>query len=255
MEGLLDKTGKFGIGFVLFFVFCLLAWQLIKTYSKDFMPVRYVRVSGIFQHLGKQEIKQLIEPFVVTDFVSADLQEIHDAALLLPWVAQAKVKRVWPDVIDIRITENQAAFRWGKEGLLNLQGELFKPQDTSEFSTLALIKGPLGHEYNLFNIMQELMTELAEQSLKINKFIVNERRSWMIVLEKGMQIQLGRREPAKNFSRFVKTLQVLGQEKIELIEKVDLRYPNGYSITWKSGAIPGFNGTLNRKHNSWAIEK
>ena len=246
MEGILDKSGKFGIGLALLFILCLLAWQLIKTYSKDFMPIRYVRVSGIFQHLGKQEIKQVIEPYVVTDFVSADLQEMHDAALLLPWVAQVRVKRVWPDVIDIRITENQAAFRWGNESLLNLQGELFKPQDTSEFATLALIKGPQGHEYNLFKIMQELMTELAEQSLQIKKFIVNERRSWMIVLEKGMQMQLGRREPAKNFSRFVNTLQVLGQEKIELIEKVDLRYPNGYSITWKSGARPDFISTLNK---------
>ncbi len=246
MEGLLDKTGKFGIGLVLLFVFCLLAWQLIKTYSKDFMPIRYVRVSGVFQHLGKQEIKQVIEPFVVTDFVSANLQEMHDAALLLPWVTQARVKRVWPDIIEIRITEQQAAFRWGNTGLLNMQGQLFNPQDVSDFSTLALIKGPQGHEHKLFKIMQELISDLKEQSLQIKKFIVNERRSWTIVLEKGMQLQLGRREPAKNFRRFVNTLQVLGHEKIELIENVDLRYPNGYSITWKSGATPNFIGSLNR---------
>lgn len=241
MEELLDKTGKFGVGLVLLFIFCLLAWQLIKTYSKDFMPVRYVRVSGVFQHLGKQEIKQVIKPLVITDFVSVDLQAIHDAALLLPWVAKAKVKRVWPDVVDIRITEQQAVFRWGKEGLLNVQGELFYPQDISEFSTLALIAGPQGQEHKLFKIMKELMTDLAEQSLQIKKFVVNERRSWMIVLEKGMQLQLGRREPAKNFQRFVNTLQVLGQKKIDLIEKVDLRYPDGYSITWRSTATADLN--------------
>lgn len=250
MDRLLGKVGKFAAGFVLLFATGLLGWKVIKNYSKDFMPVSYVRVSGIFQHLGKEEIKQVVEPLVSTDFVSADLQLIHDAALSLSWVAQVRVKRIWPDVIDIRITEQQAAFRWGKDGLLNLQGELFNPQDVSEFASLALIKGPQGHEHRLFNIMQELMTELAEQSLQIKEFIVNERRSWKIVLEKGMQLQLGRREPAKNFRRFVKTLHVLGQEKLEVIEKVDLRYPDGYSITWKLGVSPDLKGAGNKKRNT-----
>ena len=238
MSRLLGKERKFVAGFVLLLVAGLLGWKVIKNFSEDFMPVRYVRVSGVFQHLGKEGIQQAVEPLVSTDFVSADLQLIHDAALSLPWVAKARVKRIWPDVIDIRITEQQAAYRWGKDGLLNRQGELFNPQDINEFGSLALIKGPPGHEYRLFTIMQELMAELGEQSLHIKEFIVNERRSWKIVLEKGMQLQLGRREPTKNFRRFVKTLHILGPERLEVIEKVDMRYPDGYSITWKLDASP-----------------
>ena len=243
MNRIPGKEGKFVAGFVLLLVTSLLGWKVIKNYSKDFMPVRYVRVSGVFQHLGKEEIQQVVEPLVNTDFVSADLQLIHDAALSLPWVVQARVKRIWPDVINIKITEQQAVFRWGSDGLLNLQGELFNPQDIGEFSSLALIKGPQEHELRLFNVMQELMAELAEQSLQIKEFNVNERRSWKIVLETGMQLQLGRREPAKNFRRFVKTLDVLGQERLEVIENVDMRYPDGYSITWKSGASPDLKDT------------
>jgi len=34
----------------------------------------------------------------------------------------------------------------------------------------------------------------------------------------------------------LKTLNVLKQEQIEQMEIVDLRYPNGYSVSWKSGA-------------------
>jgi cell division protein FtsQ len=62
-------------------------------------------------------------------------------------------------------------------------------------------------------------------------------------MEPGMLLQLGLREPAKNFRRIVKTLDVLGQERLEFIENVDMRYPDGYSITWKSGASPDLKDT------------
>lgn len=32
----------------------------------------------------------------------------------------------------------------------------------------------------------------------------------------------------------MKTLDILGHEKINAMAVVDLRYPNGYSVSWKS---------------------
>lgn len=250
MVEIFGNPGKFVIPVVLILITVLSGWKLIVNYSKEFMPVRYVRVSGVFQYLSKEEIQQAIEPLVMTDFVSVDLQAIHDRALFLPWVGEVRVKRIWPDVIDIHITEQQAVFRWGKEGLLNTQGDLFKPEDITEFDELALIKGPEGHEHRLFDIMQKLQMELMEQSLQIKEFSVNERRSWKIVLEKGMQIQLGRQDQEKKFRRFIQTLQVLGQERIEAIERIDLRYPDGYAVTWKPGSQPNLTGTEHNKHNT-----
>jgi cell division protein FtsQ len=33
----------------------------------------------------------------------------------------------------------------------------------------------------------------------------------------------------------LKTLDVLGREQVEKIAIVDLRYPNGYAVSWKPG--------------------
>ena len=65
------------------------------------------------------------------------------------------------------------------------------------------------------------------------EFKVNERRSW-VIFANGLEIKLGRNGQLKNLQRFLKTLDLLGQDKIDLITKVDLRYPNGFAITWKA---------------------
>jgi cell division protein FtsQ len=54
-------------------------------------------------------------------------------------------------------------------------------------------------------------------------------------LSTGLEILLGRNEQLKKLQRFLKTLTVLKQEQVEQIVVVDLRYPNGYAVSWKPG--------------------
>src|SRR6185503_6524119 len=53
------------------------------------------------------------------------LDQLRIAVEALVWVDRARVQRVWPDRIGIEIVEQQAAARWGDDGLLNTRGELF----------------------------------------------------------------------------------------------------------------------------------
>jgi len=57
-----------------------------------------------------------------------------------------------------------------------------------------------------------------------------------VKLTSGMEIKLGRTTPLKNIQRFLKTVDLLGEEQIAKIATVDLRYPNGYAVTWKIDA-------------------
>jgi len=51
-----------------------------------------------------------------------------------------------------------------------------------------------------------------------------------------LEILLGRNEQLKKLQRFLKTLEVLEQERVEKMAIVDLRYPNGYAVSWKPDA-------------------
>jgi len=224
---------KIMVASVLFFSLTGLAgWRLIKQ-GFGSMPIRYVRTAGVFQYLGKDEVKTALEPLVATSFFSADMQAIQQAVAALPWVASVTVKRVWPDAIDIKVDEKKPYVRWGQNSLLSERGELFTPRQVRRFNNLPLLNGPEQQEKKVLEIMKGIRTELADQSLTLAEFNVNDRWAWKIKLTSGMQIELGRNEQLKKLQRFLKTLAVLGQERINSIASVDLRYPNGYAIAWK----------------------
>ncbi len=230
------KTAFF-IGFVAIGMW--LGSVALKSMSIKLMPIRYVRIEGNFQYLDKNSLKQQLLPLVKTGLFAADINGIQRTAKKMAWIDDVKVKRVWPDTIDIKLSEQQPAAIWGKDGVLNNRGELFKPNNIEALAYLPQLFGPPGLEKRLFNIMQGLQLALLDQSLELRRFIVNNRRSWKLMLVNGMELQLGRIDPLQKFQRLMKSLPVLAssqQNGFETISKIDLRYPNGFAVTWKPGA-------------------
>ena len=208
--------------------------EIIKN-SLNAMPIRYIRTAGVFQYLSKNEVQSALLPLVDTSFFSADMQAIQQAVAALPWVASVTVKRVWPDAIDIKVYEKKPYMRWGETSLLNERGDLFTPKQVSRFADLPMLWGPERQEKKVLEIVKGVSTELADQSLSLAEFQVNDRWAWKIILTTGTEIELGRNEQLKKLQRFLKTLAVLGQERVNAMATVDLRYPNGFAIAWKQG--------------------
>lgn len=212
-------------------------WRELKAQGADLLPIRYVRIEGVFQYITKDEIKQALLTQVMTGFLNADMQAIRQALLNLPWIAQVKVKRVWPDAIEIKVYEQYPIARWNNIGLLNEQGDLFKPANLARFNKLPLLYGPESQEKKLMDIMKQLQASLASYSMGLAEFHVNERRAWTVVLTNELVLKLGRREPLQKFQQFLPTVPVLGKERLAAMAVVDLRYPNGFAVTQKQGIV------------------
>jgi len=211
-------------------------WQEIKAQGADLMPIRYVRVEGAFQYIAKEKIRQVLGKQIMQGVYNADLQQIQQSVGALPWAEKVMVTRIWPDAIKVQISEQKPVARWGKYGLLNDLGQLFVPGNSNEFEQLPLISGPDGQEKQLLEVMKGLVIALQDKSMKLKVFYVNERRAWKVKLATGMEIKLGRTMPLKKIQRFLETVGLLGEEQIAKVATVDLRYPNGYAVTWKIGA-------------------
>jgi cell division protein FtsQ len=205
----------------------------IKSVS---LPIKYVRTEGVFQYLSKNEIQTVLKPLVMTGFLDADMQAIHSAVSTLPWVETVSVKRIWPDAIDIKVREKKPYARWGIHSLITERGVIFTPKNMEQFQNLTVVTGPELQQVKVLEIMKGIKTALADQSMDLAEFSVNDRGAWKIKLATGMEILLGRNEQLKKLQRFLKTLTVLKQEQFEQIAIVDLRYPNGYAVSWKPGA-------------------
>ncbi len=197
------------------------------------VPIKYVRVEGAFQYIGKNEIKTLIEPLVNVGFFDANVQQIQETLKELVWAESVTVNRVWPDALEIKIREKRPFVRWGDDALLNNRGEIIQPKEIEPFIDLPILYGPEGQQVKSLEIMKGVNTALADHEMSMAEFSVNNRWAWKIKLTTGLEILLGRNDQLKKLQRFMKTLNVLGHEQINAMAIVDLRYPNGYAVSWK----------------------
>ena len=229
----------------LFFIslVAIVGYELTKERLKSLsiksasLPIKYVRTEGEFQYISKDEVKDILQPLVMTSFFDADMQAIHLAVAKLPWVEAGAVKRIWPDAIDIKVHEKKPFARWGNGALITESGVIFLPNTKIPIQNLITVTGPELQQVKVLEIMKGIKTALADHSMELAEFNVSDRWAWKIKLVTGMEILLGQDEQLKKLKRFLKTLTVLSQGQVDAMEVVDLRYPNGYAVSWRPGSI------------------
>ena len=221
----------------------IIGYELTKNRLKSLsiksasLPIKYVRTEGEFQYLSKDDVKDILQPLVVTSFFDADMQAIHSAVSTLPWVDAVTVKRIWPDAIDIKVHEKQPFARWGKSALITESGVIFMPNNNILIQNMITVTGPELQQVKVLEIMKGIKTALDDHSMELAEFNVSDRWAWKIKLVTGMEILLGQDEQLKKLKRFLRTLTVLTQGQLDAMAVVDLRYPNGYAVSWRPGTI------------------
>lgn len=213
-----------GIGF---------SWPMLQQTIAKAVPIRYVQVEGTFQYIDKQDIQMKINPLAQVGYFSVDLKAIQQAVMSLPWTESIQAQRVWPDRIKLKIYEQKPVVRWQEHSLLNERGGVFRPLNIDRFQTLPVLYAPNVQRQELLEVMHGLSVSLMDQGLYLAEFRVNERQSWLLSMENGLVIQLGRLQPLAKFSQLMKALIVTGGELVNKMVYVDMRYPNGYAVRWR----------------------
>jgi cell division protein FtsQ len=223
------------MGLVKIIVIMALLTSLVYS-VKELVPIKHVRIGSTFQYISKDEIKTLLTPLVDVGFFDANVQAIQERLTQLVWVESVTVNRVWSDTLTIIIKEKRPFVRWKEQDLISSRGEIIKPDEIEPFVNLPILNGPEGQQVKSLEIMKGVNTALADQAMQMAEFSINNRWAWKIKLTTGLEILLGRNDQLKKLQRFLKTLDVLGQEQLNAMAVVDLRYPNGYAVSWKQNA-------------------
>ncbi len=222
----LAKT-SLGLGMVL-----LLAALVRWSQDPDTLPIQQVQIQGEFRYLSREEVMQALEGRVRGGFFNVDVAAIQSAVKTMGWVDEVSVRRVWPNTVRVAVFEQVPVARWGDDALLNTRGEVFAREGHALQDKLPALQGPVGREQALLQEYQQLAGVLSASQLEIVRLVQDERRALEMTLNNGVEVQLGRKEPLARMRRFLRAYPSLVTSRDETLQRVDLRYSNGFAARW-----------------------
>ncbi len=228
-------------------------WQLAQV---DTLPIRHVQVEGEFRHLSTAALHAALAGPASGGFFNVDVRAVKQAAEALPWVDRASVRRVWPDTLRVHVVEQQPLARWrdgsSDTALVNPRGELFSPAPTTvaELTALPLFFAPEASAApQLVARYARLRDNLAALGLGLRELGFDRRRAWRLTLDNGVQLLLGRVADDAVLRRFTLAWPQALAAHAAQIERIDLRYTNGFAVRWKAGTAPTGKGKTSESTN------
>ena len=213
-------------------VAALLIGLIVLAMQSNILQINQIHIEGNFKQLDKNHLEKLVMSEAQNGFFSVNLHRMRDSLLALPWVKTAAVYKIWPDQIKIVIHEQVAFARWGNDGFLNEQGDYFQAGEFTapELQNLALLQGIQEQQKILFGYLKQLT-----QTYKLNvvRLCMGMQCPLEFELDSGLIVRLDGKDFATQIKRF-SNIFIGMQEKLLQAKKIDMRYPNGFAVEWKT---------------------
>ena len=181
-----------------------------------------VNVSGL-GFTTHSEVHRALGAFDLQPLTSFDPHRIAQRLQALPWVKQAEVQRLWPQTLNIWITEKvplAVLHRSDEAYIVDQTGSLITEATADMIRSLPNIAGQGAQ-----SAAPELLAKLQEQPEIFTRFIGATRlsnRRWNLYLEPGIEVKL----PAGDLTQSLARLQQLNKQDLILdrdITVLDLR--------------------------------
>jgi cell division protein FtsQ len=196
-------------------------------------PLRTVRVLGSFHYLNPDLVRAVIREKLARNYFAADMEELKSAVAAIPWVAGVRLVRRWPDAIEVYVEEHRPVVRWGEREFIDDQRRRFFGGEQEGLHYLPLLVGPNGQESLMIEVWSGLDRSFRAWETSVAELRLSDRWSWSILLKNGVRIECGRQDPLDAVTKLLAWFPLLGKDRVALLQRVDLRYSNGFAIMWR----------------------
>lgn len=198
-------------------------------------PMRHLVVTGEFHQISDARVRTAVLPLVQNGFFAVDLAQVRAALGKLPWVQRVEVRKRWPDRLEVSIVEYKPLARWGKDRMLSENGDLF-PAPVGIVSRLPMFEGPDSQAAEMMAFHSQARPLFLGSGEQVSTVRLSARGSWNLTLSDGIEIEVGRGDPQFRLARFARLLPKLESADPRQLERADLRYTNGFALTWRAPA-------------------
>jgi len=222
-------------------------WILQKIQDPSLMPVKSVVLDGNFEHIERSELEAITSRAMRDGFFMLDVGEIQSALKHLQWVSGVTVRRVWPDVLVIKIEEHAPFARWGADKLISERGELFAPHAMDAFSSLPQIDAEAQFAADVMRQFRQI-SELLHGEDAVIRLRRNARSGWTLWLASGVRVELGNNKVMQRLARARLLLEHFVDHQT-MLDVIDARYSGGVAVRMKQQNLRT-NGKTNELQES-----
>ncbi len=197
---------------------------LLQTVNK---PVTQLQVNEDLVHVTKASIEAEVSPWFPDGYLSLDVQAIQAHLQSMVMVASVKVEKVWPDILNIHIEEERPVALWNGKSMLSENGDIL-PVAYKELQ-LPKLQGA-NNESKL--VMQHflLFNRWGKRHQLELSGIQHSSAGWQLDFHSGLKIWLDNVTAMNGLQQLD---QVIDQFDFTRIERIDMRYEQGFAVAWK----------------------
>ena len=229
-----------------------------RLFDPQKFQIKEIEVHGHFNHVDGAQVKQIAEAALEGNYFSVNLRRLENEIKQIPWVFSASLRRQWPSTIMVDVVEVQPVARWGEGKWLNFTGDLVDRQHgggNKSNHDLPLLYGSADQKQIVWKAFQQWSEQFSSNGLVLEQLSLDSRDLWWLKLSMGALALNGGQStqgsgqiidrPAKvtmvvdkanAFPRIERFIEALNQELIvqfPQMKTIDLRYPNGFAISWQ----------------------
>lgn len=204
-------------------IYALLAWLV----SLPAFALHRIDVRGELRHVGEDSVRLAAKNGVRGNFFTVDLDDVRAAFEKLPWVAEARVSRRWPDTLVVDLVEHVPLAHWNGSQLVSTAGEVFNASSAAELPSLNGFEGSGSEVAEAYRRYQEILGPLG---MRISELNLSPRRAWRLKTGSGLEIALGRKDVEARLKRFAAQYRKVAERIGAAPAYVDLRYADGFAV-------------------------
>ena len=235
-------TAKFQMPNVVKYFFTILVLSLLLLILlmggkalRDAPPAAiYVDRQGLTQ-IQYETLQRIMNQQQVNSFFTSDLQTLRDISVGVPWVDQVSVTRDWQHGIMVTVLPKQAVANFGTERLVDSKGSVFVPADSQDLigEQLAMLQGEIEQAPVIMQQLQQINSWYAPLDIQVEDIILSPRMTWLIRFDNGLRVIVDNENTAQKLLNLSQLLGNQLSERRDDMQSIDLRYKNGFTISWK----------------------
>ena len=193
---------------------------------KNGFKIENVLITGTL-NLSENYIKDIIETHNDGSIFNIDLSLIYNKIKQNSWVKEVSIERILPNIIKIKIIENEPIAIWQNKKdnkLITANGDIIFDGNVNDFKNdFPIIKGNKSKE-NISSILKILETNQSFYKNIWSLTFINERR-WDLHFNQGLVVRLPSKDIKKAWQKIIKLQKHYNVLNLRLTE-IDLRNPN-----------------------------